>query len=391
MWLNSFIILVLAVMFWRKLSEPLQDKNNEVAFLNTSSLVRRHGYPVETHEVTTADGYRLTLHRIPGGGRPVLLLHGFLQSSASFLLGDPGHSLGYILADAGFDVWLGNWRGNFYSQKHSNKFISRQEFWNFSWHEMGVHDLPAFIDKILHETGRPQLSLVGFSMGAAAFLVLASQKPQYNDKVSASVWVAPAAFLQHTSTSFMGYFFTGAQALQSLLAAVDIFQVLPRYSVWGKLFLMLCANDRVTNSVCTAIYSLIGGHNPSNLNKSVLATAYGHDPSGTSMKTAAHYGQSVQSGRFRQYDYGPGNMLHYGQSQPPDYDLARITAPVSIFYGGADTVTHPQDVENLYSKLVGSKSRNLHLLKNYTHLDFTCGMDAHRRLYPRIVSILNTH
>ncbi|XP_063238150.1 lipase 3-like isoform X3 [Bacillus rossius redtenbacheri] len=267
MWLNSFIILVLAVMFWRKLSEPLQDKNNEVAFLNTSSLVRRHGYPVETHEVTTADGYRLTLHRIPGGGRPVLLLHGFLQSSASFLLGDPGHSLGYILADAGFDVWLGNWRGNFYSQKHSNKFISRQEFWNFSWHEMGVHDLPAFIDKILHETGRPQLSLVGFSMGAAAFLVLASQKPQYNDKVSASVWVAPAAFLQHTSTSFMGYFFTGAQALQSLLAAVDIFQVLPRYSVWGKLFLMLCANDRVTNSVCTAIYSLIGGHNPSNLNK----------------------------------------------------------------------------------------------------------------------------
>ncbi|XP_063238153.1 lipase 1-like isoform X5 [Bacillus rossius redtenbacheri] len=338
MWLNSFIILVLAVMFWRKLSEPLQDKNNEVAFLNTSSLVRRHGYPVETHEVTTADGYRLTLHRIPGGGRPVLLLHGFLQSSASFLLGDPGHSLGYILADAGFDVWLGNWRGNFYSQKHSNKFISRQEFWNFSWHEMGVHDLPAFIDKILHETGRPQLSLVGFSMGAAAFLVLASQKPQYNDKVSASVWVAPAAFLQHTSTSFMGYFFTGAQALQS-----------------------------------------------------VLATAYGHDPSGTSMKTAAHYGQSVQSGRFRQYDYGPGNMLHYGQSQPPDYDLARITAPVSIFYGGADTVTHPQDVENLYSKLVGSKSRNLHLLKNYTHLDFTCGMDAHRRLYPRIVSILNTH
>ncbi|XP_063238155.1 lipase 1-like isoform X6 [Bacillus rossius redtenbacheri] len=215
MWLNSFIILVLAVMFWRKLSEPLQDKNNEVAFLNTSSLVRRHGYPVETHEVTTADGYRLTLHRIPGGGRPVLLLHGFLQSSASFLLGDPGHSLGYILADAGFDVWLGNWRGNFYSQKHSNKFISRQEFWNFSWHEMGVHDLPAFIDKILHETGRPQLSLVGFSMGAAAFLVLASQKPQYNDKVSASVWVAPAAFLQHTSTSFMGYFFTGAQALQA--------------------------------------------------------------------------------------------------------------------------------------------------------------------------------
>jgi hypothetical protein len=47
---------------------------------------------------------------------------------------------GYVLADLGYDVWLGNYRGNTYSRKHINpdKFPtdaispSDQSFWEFS-------------------------------------------------------------------------------------------------------------------------------------------------------------------------------------------------------------------------------------------------------------------
>lgn len=57
-----------------------------------------------------ADGWVLTLHRIPRGKqrhskpgpRPVALLaHGFSLSSVSFALLNPNESIAYILADAG--------------------------------------------------------------------------------------------------------------------------------------------------------------------------------------------------------------------------------------------------------------------------------------------------
>jgi len=50
-------------------------------------MIRKAGYPVETHIVQTEDGYLLTLHRIPRqNGAPVLLLHSLLTSSADFLI-----------------------------------------------------------------------------------------------------------------------------------------------------------------------------------------------------------------------------------------------------------------------------------------------------------------
>jgi len=50
-------------------------------------MIRKAGYPVETHTVQTEDGYLLTLYRIPRqNGAPVLLQHGLLTSSADFLI-----------------------------------------------------------------------------------------------------------------------------------------------------------------------------------------------------------------------------------------------------------------------------------------------------------------
>ncbi|KOX68701.1 Lipase 1, partial [Melipona quadrifasciata] len=60
--------------------------------------------------------------------------------------------LGYILVDQGYDVWLGNMRGNKYSQKHLNLTTSNPEFWMLSWHEIGIYDLPTMIDRIIEQT-----------------------------------------------------------------------------------------------------------------------------------------------------------------------------------------------------------------------------------------------
>lgn len=65
----------------------------------------------------------------------------------------------------------------------------------FSWHEIGVYDLPANIDYILNATGQNKLFFIGHSQGTTSFFVMASERPEYNDKIAMMTALAPAAYL----------------------------------------------------------------------------------------------------------------------------------------------------------------------------------------------------
>lgn len=107
------------------------------------------------------------------------------------------------MADQGFDVWLANCRGNAYSTKHichspySIFPTKRKEYWSFSFHEIGIYDLPASIDYILEKTGQQKLQYIAHSQGATTFFVMISERPEYNEKIEMMHAIAPVVFLSN--------------------------------------------------------------------------------------------------------------------------------------------------------------------------------------------------
>ena len=164
--------------------------------LTVPDLIRSHQYQVETHTVQTDDGYCLQLHRIPGRGKPVLLIHGMMCSSYCWVTSD-SNSLAFILADAGYDVWLGNFRGTKYSRAHSELDPDKHlAFWRFSLHELGVKDLAAMISNIVRISGRSKISFIGHSMGTTCFLILASYRPRLAQNIDLAILMAPVVRME---------------------------------------------------------------------------------------------------------------------------------------------------------------------------------------------------
>ena len=120
--------------------------------------MKQYGYDWEAFKVTTDDNYILTTFHILGKtGKdrpiplkiPVLCQHGAMIDGASWLGDADGKPFHLELVDEGFDVWIGNNRGTEYSLGHTTLSAKNDnDYWKFSWAEMGLYDDVANIKMI---------------------------------------------------------------------------------------------------------------------------------------------------------------------------------------------------------------------------------------------------
>lgn len=101
---------------------------------------------------------------------------------------------------------MGNSRGNVYSRAHESLLTSDFKFWDFTWHEMGIYDLPASIDYVLSTTGQNKINFLGHSQGTTSFFVMMSERPEYNDKISKFIAYAPLAYASNVESPIIDLF-----------------------------------------------------------------------------------------------------------------------------------------------------------------------------------------
>jgi lysosomal acid lipase/cholesteryl ester hydrolase len=100
------------------------------------------------------------------------------------------------LADAGFDVWLANTRGNKYSKNIPDiQTVPKEErlkFWQFTFDHMAKYDVPAVVDYILNKTNESSLVYIGYSQGTSKVFAALSLSEDLNRKISQVIALAPA-------------------------------------------------------------------------------------------------------------------------------------------------------------------------------------------------------
>ncbi len=119
----------------------------------------------EIHTIQTDDTWQIKLYRYlpkddaPVKGEPVLLCHGMLTNRRNFEIPEDDN-LSTYLSDAGYDVWLIEYRGCL-----SGIPAEGQRKSDVTFDDYLLYDMPAAIDYIRVATRYPQIHIVGHSMG----------------------------------------------------------------------------------------------------------------------------------------------------------------------------------------------------------------------------------
>ncbi|XP_043465856.1 lipase 1-like isoform X2 [Leptopilina heterotoma] len=387
----NYLLFILIGFQWIffSISVPMDDAKT------VKDIVSDDGYQLETHYVETEDGYILEMHRILKVTEniykkyPVYIKHGLGECSVLFLLSGPNRAIAYLLVDKGYDVWLGNNRGNMFSKNHSTFLSTSFGFWNFSWHEIGLYDDSAMMDYILQRTESNKLFYICHSQGCTELFVLLSLRPEYNKKIQLAVNLAPAVFTKHLSgiTGLASPFSHIGSYIFETFGHVDALDG----STWLRIVTnFFCAKTMITQPICRLVLNSVEGFS-SFKKDNILNKFLIYFPSGGSTKQLFHYGFGAHSpAEFRQYDYGRKiNEKIYNSRLPPKYSLEKATLPVAILYGSRDFLAAPKDVGLLIKVLpnvIYSK-----LIKGYSHFDFLIGINVRSKVYEKTLELLERY
>ncbi|KAF4039696.1 Alpha/beta-hydrolase lipase region [Phytophthora infestans] len=303
---------------------------------STVELIEARGFVAETHNVTTADGYIRTLHRLPKS-------YDESQAGEEAAKDKPAVLIQHGLLDSSF-----SWVCNF----------------------------------------RKAIAFVGHSEGKTQAFVAFSEDQTLAQSVSYFAALVPVAWLGNTKAEALK--FLAKVYLDKIFEVFGQVEFLSQNKVLQEV--IEASACTVNPELCETALALISGVSE-NWNMSRVSVYLSEMPAGTSVKNMGHYAQSIRKGTFSAYNYGCGclrilgmklcskhiceNKVKYGSFDPPAFPLSRMTYPRTGFFTGEnDILATATDTNQLRAALPNTTI--IHD-EEISHLDFTWAVDANER------------
>lgn len=370
------------------LSETSDDSTIEQKIRLSSTIheiCRLFDIDVEDHLVRTEDDYILTIHRIPPrkesfNGKVVYLHHGLLMCSDVWVCNiERNKNLPFVLHDLGFDVWMGNNRGNKYSTAHLSRLPKSTKFWDFSIDEFAFFDIPNSIEFVLCRTKVEQLICIGFSQGSAQMFAAFSLSEELNVKVSQFIAIAPAMTPKGLHNRIVDALAKSSPGLMYLFFGHRI--VLPTAVLWQRTL-----HPKLFNLGVDFGCKLLFDWNAQNITSRQKLASYGKLYSTTSVKSIVHWFQILHSQKFQMFEESDDilNSLHRPYEIATFPTKTNIKLPILLIYGGADSLVDIKVMkENLPSKRVFDVK-----VDNHEHLDLLWGKDVDTLVVSKVIRFI---
>ncbi len=332
--------------------------------------------PSSTSFFKTADDAELRLIRYEGGAKgPVVLAPGFGTSTLAFSTTTVETNLPELLFEAGYDVWLFDYRSSPELPVSSTQY---------TLDDIITQDWPAAIDRVAAESGAGDVQVVAHCVGSGTVLTSLMMGLERVRSVVASQFTPYVNFSTKTQMKAGTHLpsvlnVMGVEGLdpdcnqknwQQRLADT----LLEHYPTWEHCNLATC--HRIL-----FLYGEVFKH--SQLNDDTHRQV--HSMFGNASMTAfEHLSRIIVQRRM---------VNHRGEDVYLS-KLGEIKCPVAFIHGEQNRFIMPSGSARTFDELKrlnGEKLYTRHLIPGYAHMDCFIGNNAHRDVFPVILSELDKH
>lgn len=330
----------------------------------------------DVHPFAAIDGFKCNLLRLKNNNNitrgPVLLVHGAGVRANTF---NPPNEKTLIqcLAEAGYDVWLENWRGSIECEPNQ---------WDLDI--VSENDHPAAVREVCRLTGTTSIKAIIHCQGSTSFTLSAIKGlvPQVSTIVSNAVSLHPIipSFARFKLNVFLPLIALISKELNPQWGnkAPDLkskfFRTLAQLTHWEK--------DTIVGKLVSFTYgagfpALWELDNLTEETKQWIRNEFGFVP----ISFFNHIKKGVKEGALVSAD----SKVNYSKEKP------QTNARFAFFAGKLNKCFCYQSQVNSFNFFNSMKSdfHTLHLYDTYSHLDIFYGKNSHKDIFPEMIKEIN--